>query len=141
MITKKQVTSVEVVDEVSLLNGEVLSELVDMVGKESMVKMLQVFLTELEEGLITLNQCLVPLKGDDLATLREDDFNGIALQAHTLKSCAGSFGALALFEAVKRLEKLAKEKNIERVEQQLVKVNELSLLTANGLKLYFMESE
>ncbi|WP_299009835.1 Hpt domain-containing protein [uncultured Shewanella sp.] len=141
MITKKQITSIAVVDEVSLLNKEVLAELVDMVGQKSMSKMLQVFLIELEEGLAILNQFLVSMKGEGLEADREENFNGVALQAHTLKSCAGSFGALALFEAVKGLEQLAKEKNLERVEQQVVKVNELSRLTENELKQYVMESD
>ncbi|WP_299490222.1 Hpt domain-containing protein [uncultured Shewanella sp.] len=126
------------ISDESVLDEHILSELVDMVGSASMSKMLQVFLTELRDRLEILNNMVFSTESLNPTEHSNINFNGIALQAHTLKSCAGSFGASVLFEAVKQLEKVAIEQNVGLVSAQLAKVNELGLMTINQLTQRFM---
>ncbi|MCL1124916.1 Hpt domain-containing protein [Shewanella surugensis] len=148
MISSKRMTAQILANEDSLLDEKILSELVDLVGEESMARMLQVFLTELKERLAILNEIYLWINKEsegydksDGSKHRNIDFKEIEIQAHTLKSCAGSFGASALFEAVKQLENAAKSEDLAFVIENILKVEKFGQLSKESLKQRFMMSK
>ncbi|PKG56607.1 PAS domain S-box protein [Shewanella sp. GutDb-MelDb] len=106
----------DVVEEINsqLLDEATLKELTSMLGEEAMTRMFSVFINEAEERLGILKSLLKAYQ-----SLGECDLDEVDIQAHTLKSSAGSFGAQALSVAAKGLELSAKEGDINQVVQLL----------------------
>lgn len=139
MMTQKYMNVKTSVNKDVLLDETILSELVDMVGEESMARMLHVFLTELKERLSILDEIYLLLESSNDKSSPDIDFEAIEIQAHTLKSCAGSFGASALFDWVKRLENAAKERDSNAISHDIAKIKELSVLTESVLIKRFLK--
>ncbi|WP_076411094.1 PAS domain S-box protein [Shewanella sp. UCD-KL12] len=110
----------------ALFDELVLSELADALGKDSMEGMFTVYLQETHERLKILETLMSSM-----------NFNEIDDQAHTLKSSSGSFGAQALYEVAKCLEKSAREKDKEEVESYMVEVQQIGEQTIKAFKERF----
>ncbi|MCJ8304210.1 PAS domain S-box protein [Shewanella sp.] len=109
-----------------LFDELVLSDLVDVLGQESMKGMFNVYLQETHERL------------EKLASLKQSmNFNEIDDQAHTLKSSSGSFGAQALYEVAKCLEQSARDKDKKEVESYLLEVQEIGERTIKAFRERF----
>lgn len=116
----------------TIIDNAVLNELTDMLGGEAVDRMMTVFLTEAQERLSVLQLLLLEFQNGNGLNLSEID-----IQAHTLKSSSGSFGAAALSIAAQELELSAKAKQVERVPQLLNEVIETAQLTINLFKQRF----
>ncbi|MCL1049529.1 PAS domain S-box protein [Shewanella abyssi] len=112
-----------------ILDEATLAELSSMLGEEAMARMFTVFIDEAEERLDILRSLLKSCQSRGECDLGEAD-----IQAHTLKSSAGSFGAQALSEAAKALELSAKEGDINQVPQLLSHVIETGEQTLQVFK-------
>ncbi|ABV86759.1 PAS domain S-box protein [Shewanella pealeana] len=117
---------------VTIIDEAVLDELTDMLGGEAIDRMMSVFLTEAQERLSILQLLLLEYQNGNGLDLSEID-----IQAHTLKSSSGSFGAAGLSIAAKELELSAKAKEVERVPLLLDEVIETALLTLKVFKQRF----
>lgn len=109
-----------------LFDELVLSELVDALGQESMEGMFSVYLQETHERLEKLELLRLSM-----------NFNEIDDQAHTLKSSSGSFGAQALYEVAKCLEKSARDKDKQEVESYMLEVQEIGEQTIKAFRERF----
>ncbi|BAJ01486.1 sensory box histidine kinase/response regulator [Shewanella violacea DSS12] len=109
-----------------LFDELVLSDLVDALGKESMKGMFNVYLQETYDRLKTLESLKLSM-----------NFNEIDDQAHTLKSSSGSFGAQALYEVAKCLEKSARDKDQKEVESYMLEVQEIGEQTIKAFRERF----
>ncbi|GIU51447.1 hypothetical protein TUM4438_41110 [Shewanella sairae] len=98
----------------SIIDESTLDELSHTLGEDAMARMFGVFLTEASERLQLLKQIAASYQNGS-----ELDFSEIDIQAHTLKSSAGSFGAEALSVAAQNLEQSAKVKDEPQVAKQL----------------------
>lgn len=56
------------------------------------------------------------------SALERDDAESLARAAHSLKGCVGNLGACAAFEVARRLETLARERNLEHARQMACEV-------------------
>ncbi|MGS0692251.1 PAS domain S-box protein [Shewanella sp. 30m-9] len=104
----------------TIIDEKTLDDLNGMLGEEAMQRMFMVFLTEAQDRLNTLKVIASSYKSGKDFALAEID-----LQAHTLKSSAGSFGALALSEVAKNLELSAKTEDLQQVATLLDEVIEV----------------
>lgn len=109
-----------------LFDEMVLSELVDALGQESMKGMFNVYLQETHDRLEKLKSLKLSM-----------NFNEIDDQAHTLKSSSGSFGAQALYEVAKCLEKSARDKDKSEVESYMLEVQEIGEQTIKAFRQRF----
>lgn len=86
-------------DNTPLIDINVISSLLEVIGEPSLHKMLDVFCQEIQMRIDTLSHIN-----------SVDDLNKIEDEAHTLKSSSGSFGAARLYEVAKVLEAAARDK-------------------------------
>ncbi|NRD74659.1 PAS domain S-box protein [Shewanella sp. VB17] len=110
-------------DNQDLFDETVISELFDMLGQESIEEMYCVYLEETTERLNTLKRLMETC-----------NYSEIDNQAHTLKSSSGSFGAQALYEVAKSLEKSAREKDEKTLELHFTAVQQIGALTIKAFK-------
>lgn len=80
-----------------LLSESVIEQLARDTSKDSIPMMLEMYCTEVE---LRLQKLKVASSQEDIVEIAE--------QVHALKSCSGTFGANALFEAAKQLEDKAR---------------------------------
>lgn len=113
-------------EQMTIIDEAVLNELTGMLGEQAISRMMTVFVTEAQERLSILRLLLLEYQNGNGLDLAEID-----LQAHTLKSSSGSFGATALSVAAKRLELSAKAKETERVPVLLDEVIATAQQTVN----------
>ncbi|GIU18167.1 MULTISPECIES: PAS domain S-box protein [unclassified Shewanella] len=119
-------------EEMIIIDEAALNELTIMLGEEAMNRMITVFLAEAEERVHTLSLLVAAHnKGN------EWDFSEIDLQAHTLKSSSGSFGAKALSIAAEQLELSAKAEDANQAPVLLDDVIATGLLTIKLFKQRF----
>ncbi|WP_299791100.1 PAS domain S-box protein [uncultured Shewanella sp.] len=124
--TRDNVTDGDELALQTLFDESVLAELTEALGVESMKGMFTVYLQETNERLETLNSLMHPM-----------DFTEIDNQAHTLKSSSGSFGAQALYEVAKSLERSAREQDKEEVESYMSEVQLVGQETIKAFKARF----
>nr|WP_237732554.1 PAS domain S-box protein [Shewanella schlegeliana] len=113
-------------EQMTIIDEAVLNELTAMLGEQAISRMMSVFLTEAQERLNILRLLLLEYQNGNGLDLAEID-----LQAHTLKSSSGSFGAAALCVAAKKLELSAKAKEVARIPLLLDEVIATAELTVN----------
>ncbi|WP_299810791.1 PAS domain S-box protein [uncultured Shewanella sp.] len=116
----------------TIIDEAVLNELTIMLSEEAMNRMITVFLTEAEERVNTLNFLVAEHSNGE-----QWDFTEIDLQAHTLKSSSGSFGAIALSIAAEKLELSAKAKDVNQAPLLLDEVIATGQLTIKLFKQRF----
>lgn len=109
----------------NIINESTLNELSNTLGEDAMGRMCAVFFSEATERLQLLK---------DIAALYQNgselDFAEIDIQAHTLKSSAGSFGAEALSVTAQNLELSAKTQNepqVAKLLHEMIDVGEQTL--------------
>ncbi|MEZ9198450.1 PAS domain S-box protein [Shewanella sp. 10N.286.54.B9] len=118
-----------------ILDQATLTELSNMLGEEAMLRMFTVFLNEAEERLAVLKSLLHAYE-----SLGDCDLDEVDIQAHTLKSSAGSFGAKALSVAAKSLELSAKAGNLDDISKLLSNVIEVGEQTLQVFKAHLAPS-
>ena len=84
----------------TLLDEQVLGELLSVLGEQSVARMIRVFLEETETRLETMQR-----------QFQHADYEGLAGEAHTLKSSSGSFSARRLFAYATEIEQHAKARD------------------------------
>ncbi|MCL1095758.1 PAS domain S-box protein [Shewanella kaireitica] len=118
-----------------ILDEATLAELSNMLGEEAMLRMFSVFLNEAEERITVLKSLFHAYE-----SLGHCDLDEVDIQAHTLKSSAGSFGAKALSVAAKSLELSAKAGNLEDAPKLLSNVIEVGERTLQVFKAHLAPS-
>ncbi|ACJ28397.1 PAS domain protein [Shewanella piezotolerans WP3] len=113
----------------NILDEATLIELSSMLGEDAMARMFSVFLNEAEERLTVLKSLL-----NAYDSLGNCDLDEVDIQAHTLKSSAGSFGAQALSVAAKSLEQSAKAGDVSQLSQLLNNVIDIGEQTLQVFK-------
>ncbi|MBL7251090.1 PAS domain S-box protein [Alloalcanivorax marinus] len=83
-----------------VVDDKVLEELLATLGEQSVRRMIEVFLKETETRLATMQR-----------QFQETDYEGLAGEAHTLKSSSGSFAARRLFAYATEIEQHAKARD------------------------------
>ncbi|ABZ76083.1 multi-sensor hybrid histidine kinase [Shewanella halifaxensis HAW-EB4] len=123
-------------EQMTIIDETVVNELSGMLGEDAMSRMIAVFVTETQERVSILHRLRqLYLNGDGL------DLAEIDLQAHTLKSSSGSFGAIALSSAAKKLELSAKSKEVSQVPLLLDKVISVGELTLSSYEQRFESTQ
>ncbi|GIU17366.1 hypothetical protein TUM4261_36890 [Shewanella sp. c952] len=117
------------IERSEILDEATLTELSNMLGEEAMARMFTVFLNEAEERITVLKSLLHAFE-----SLGDCDLDEVDIQAHTLKSSAGSFGAKALSVAAKSLELSAKAGNLDDTPKLLSNVIEVGEQTLQVFK-------
>jgi histidine phosphotransfer protein HptB len=95
-----------------IVDQGVYQSLVEMVGEDFIGEMVEAFL---DEGAQFLNDLSGALEAEDVDTFRR--------AAHSLKSNAATFGALALSEMAKELEMMARENQLGSVDGKLASLS------------------
>ncbi|WP_394200897.1 PAS domain S-box protein [Shewanella waksmanii] len=111
-----------------LIDGQVISELESVLGADSLHEMMTVFIAETEQRLLDIKNLMTT-----------EDNRAIADEAHTLKSSAGSFGALPLFESAKQLEHMAQSTAVAQMQSQIEHTLTLGVKTCKQLKQKFAQ--
>lgn len=80
------------------IDPQVLGELKQEIGADVLNEIIQVYLTELEEHLVQMQQAR-----------QSEDWVGLGKLAHCIKSSSGSLGALRLYAAAQNVEALCRK--------------------------------
>ncbi|MGS0682946.1 PAS domain S-box protein [Shewanella sp. 125m-7] len=119
-------------EQIIIINEATLNELNSMLGEGAMRRMFMVFITEVQDRLNILKRLAAEHDRGGALEIAEID-----IQAHTLKSCSGSFGALALSKVAEQLELNAKAGDADHVATLLAEVIEVGEQTLDLFKHRF----
>lgn len=105
-----------------LINSANLDELLTLLGEEFRDIVL-LFVDQLEGELAGLR-----------AAQAAQDWPGLYRRAHALKGSSGNMGATALSESAARLERAAREGDLEGIEREMAAIEHLAPQTVQALK-------
>ena len=109
-----------------VVDEKVLEELLSALGEQSVCRMIKVFLDETEARLATMHQ-----------QFQENDYAGLAGEAHTLKSSSGSFAARRLFAYATEIEQHAKARDEMVLNRLMAELMDCGMETGEALAARF----
>ena len=119
-------------DNQPLMDINVLKQLVADTSLEMLPRMLEIFCQELKER-----------ERKQKGVLNEDDVVNIAKEVHATKSCAGTFGAAALYQSSLALEQKARSGDFsaEELQGSIQSLIDLTVLTQSHFVKFDIDRE